>query len=185
MVETRGVWSILGAAGCAAVLLGGCAAQRKPAIPWATAILVRPVAPERNAQTAGEADPVPDLRLEIPPPPAPLTARSTPARPRSAVTTQSEGTRSERLATPQFVPELSAGESATLQRETEESLITAERNLASITGKPMNASQADLASKVRGFISDAREAASAGDWGRARTLATKAQVLSEQLTGSF
>lgn len=89
------------------------------------------------------------------------------------------------MAAPQIVPELSTGESESLQRETEESLNTAERNLSSVTGKSLNASQADLASKVRAFIGDAREAGRTGDWGRARTLATKAQVLSEQLTGTL
>ncbi|MHB8502052.1 MAG: hypothetical protein ACYDCG_15435 [Candidatus Acidiferrales bacterium] len=62
---------------------------------------------------------------------------------------------------------------------------TAERNLAAASGKSLNATQSDLASKVRGFISDAREAGRAGDWARARDLAQKAQVLSEQLTGSL
>ena len=33
-----------GALSSLAILLSGCAAQRKPAIPWTTAVLVRPVA---------------------------------------------------------------------------------------------------------------------------------------------
>ncbi|MGB2590457.1 MAG: hypothetical protein WBG02_19440 [Candidatus Acidiferrum sp.] len=183
-----GVWSCAAAAVCAAILLSGCAAQKKAAIPWATAILVRPAALQRTTQTTDAmdtGDPVPELRLEIPPLPAPLATRNVPARPRSVAPTQSEGARQEKLAPPQIVPELSAGESASLQRETEESLNAAERNLSSMAGKSLNATQSDLISKVRSFISDAREAARAGDWERARTLATKAQVLSEQLTGSL
>lgn len=183
--DARGVWTVLGAAACAAVLLSGCAAQRKTAIPWSTAILVRPIAPARDTQTTEAEDPVPDLRLEIPPLPAPLATRSAPARPRSAAPAQNEKAQQEKMAAPQIVPELSTGESESLQKETEESLNVAERNLSSATGKSLNASQADLASKVRAFIGDAREAGRAGDWGRARTLATKAQVLSEELTRSL
>jgi hypothetical protein len=72
-----------------------------------------------------------------------------------------------------------------LQRQTEQSLSAAERNLAATAGKSLNATQSDLASKVRSFISDAREAGRAGDWARARELAKKAQVLAEELAGSL
>jgi hypothetical protein len=87
--------------------------------------------------------------------------------------------------TPQIVPELSTQESASLQRETDQSLRFAEHNLAATSGKSLNATQLDLASKVRSFIVDAREAGKAGDWARARNLAKKAQVLSEELVGSL
>jgi hypothetical protein len=80
---------------------------------------------------------------------------------------------------------LSSQESASLQRQTEQSLSAAERNLAATAGKSLNATQSDLASKVRSFISDAREAGRAGDWARARELAKKAQVLAEELAGSL
>jgi hypothetical protein len=80
---------------------------------------------------------------------------------------------------------LSAQESVALQHETEQSLSTAERNLAASAGKSLNATQADLAAKVRNFIADAREAARAGDWALARTLAKKAQVLSDELVASL
>ena len=182
-----GVWSCFVTATCAAILLSGCAAQKKAAVPWATAILVRPVALQRTAQTmdaADSGDPVPELRLEIPPLPAPLASRIVPARPHSAVPTSSESAHAGKLSPPQIVPEMSAQQSASLQRETEDSLNAAERNLSSMAGKSLNAMQSDLISKVRSFISDAREAARAGDWERARTLATKAEVLSQQLTGS-
>ena len=91
----------------------------------------------------------------------------------------------EKTDNPQIVPELTTQESSALQRETNQSLSTAERNLAATTGKSLNATQSDLASKVRSFISDARDAGRAGDWERARDLAKKAQVLSEELTASL
>jgi len=42
-----------------------------------------------------------------------------------------------------------------------------------------------LISKITGFIKDAREAANIADWNRARSMAKKAQVLSEELAGSL
>ncbi|HEY6385967.1 MAG TPA: hypothetical protein VIX91_09820 [Candidatus Acidoferrum sp.] len=64
-------------------------------------------------------------------------------------------------------------------------MAAAERNLAAASGKSLSATQSDLASKVRSFISDARESGREGDWARARDLAKKAQVLSEELIGSL
>jgi hypothetical protein len=130
-------------------------------------------------------DPVPDLRLEIPPPPAPLASTPAPAKPRSIAPSANEKERSERREVPQIVPDLSTQESASLQRETEESLGVAERNLSATSGKSLNAMQVDLASKVRSFISDARDAGRTGDWSRARDLASKARILSEQLAGTL
>jgi len=186
-VMQRNTRIFLGALGSAAILLGGCAARRTPAIPWTTAVLVKPIAPQHPAAPGELTDPVPDLRLEIPPPPAPLAgAPSAPERPRIAVpspTTRIEPTR--RLPTPDIVPDLTSQQSASLQLKTEESLNSAEHNLAVASGRTLNATQSDLASKVRSFISDAREAGRAGDWARASDLAQKAQVLSEQLAGSL
>jgi len=71
------------------------------------------------------------------------------------------------------------------RQETNQNLSMAERNLAFVRGKTLNAVQTDLLSKIKGFLKDAREAAQAGDWKRARSLAKKAQVLSEELRGSF
>jgi len=52
-------------------------------------------------------------------------------------------------------------------------------------GKKLNATQLDMASKINGFLKDAREAAQSGDWGRARNLAKKAEVLSNDLVSSL
>ncbi len=171
--------------GSAAILAGGCAARKKPTIPWSTAVLVRPLVPEHPSTTGDLVDPVPDLKLEIPPPPAPFATRTAPARPRTFAPATSPSAAPVKPGTPQIVPELSTQESASLQRETDQSLRTADRNLAATSGKSLNAAQADLASKVRSFISDAREAGRAGDWSRARDLAKKAQVLSEELAASL
>jgi hypothetical protein len=178
---------LLGVIGFAAILLGGCAARKKPSIPWSTAVLVRPILPQHPSPTADMEVPPLDLGLEIPPPPAPLATRTPPApvRPRSIAPPPASSAPAGKPTAPQIVPELSTQESASLQRETEQSLTVAERNLAAAAGKSLNAMQSDVASKVRSFISDAREAGRAGDWVRARDLAKKAQVLSEELVGSL
>ncbi len=169
----------------AAILLSGCAARRRPAIPWSTAVLVRPNAPQPTSSGGAVEAPVPDVGMEMPPPPAPLAERTAPARPRSIEPASNEKAPAKKLEAPQIVPDLSAQESASLQHETEASLNVAGRNLSVAAGKSLNPTQADLASKVRSFISDAREAGRAGDWARALNLAKKAEVLSQQLAGSL
>ena len=84
-----------------------------------------------------------------------------------------------------IAPSLSAKETAVAQQQTNESLNIAEKNLAATRGKNLNAAQSDLVSKILGFMKDAREAEQITDWTRARSLAKKAQVLSEELAGSF
>jgi hypothetical protein len=170
--------------GSAAILASGCAARKKPSILWSTAVLVRPIVPQ-FAPAADVEDPVPDLRLEIPPEAPPLFMRSAPVRPRRVVPAPNQNSAPEKTDNPQIVPGLTTQEASSLQRETQQSLSSAERNLAATTGKSLNTTQSDLASKVRSFISDAREAGRTGDWERARDLAKKAQVLSEELAGSL
>jgi hypothetical protein len=176
----------LGVAGSAAILMSGCAARKQPTIPWSTAVLVRPIVPQHPAPTGDLEDPVPDLPLELPPPPAPLPTRTPPAPVRTRVApAPNPSPAGSKPDTPQIIPGLSSQESAALRQQTDQSLSSAERNLAATVGKSLNATQSDLASKVRSFISDARDAGRAGDWARARELAKKAQVLSEELVGSL
>jgi hypothetical protein len=84
-----------------------------------------------------------------------------------------------------IAPQLTPQESAAAQQQTNLSLGIAEKNLQSVHGKNLNAAQSDLVSKIRGFIKDTREAVQIADWSRARSLAKKAQVLSEELRGSL
>lgn len=179
---SRFVWFLA----AAAVALGGCAVQKKPAIAWRTAVLVRPLAPAGLGETEDATDP-PDLAFEIPADFAPLAvARSAPARPRvPAPAVARDVEPPAKPDTPQIVPELTAQESTALKKETEQSLGTAEHNIAASAGKRLNTTQLDLASKVRSFMADARAAGQAGDWPRARDLAKKAQVLSAELASSL
>jgi hypothetical protein len=84
-----------------------------------------------------------------------------------------------------LVPELSPQETAAAKQQFAESVTVVEKNLAAGRGKNLTAAQTDLVSKVNAFISEAREANGEGDWARARNLAKKAQILSEELVASF
>ena len=171
-----------------AFFLGGCIFRRKPAIPWATATQVRPTLQAHTASDDVDLQ-APQITLDL----ARLAAllapvRSAPPRPRTNLSTSPAASTpiadAEKPEAPSIAPQLTQQESAAAQQETNQSLDIAEKNLASTRGKRLSASQTDLVSKIRGFLKDAREAAQAGDWARARNFAKKAQVLSEELVRS-
>jgi hypothetical protein len=173
---------------CAAGVSGGCSIRKRPSIPWATAAQVRPVTPAPETHSAPE-DALPELRLELP---ASLNhlivVRSAPPPPRPRVNappSAGAGNDTEKLESPVLAPPITPQESAVAQQQTNQSLGIAEKNLALARGKNLNATQSDLVSKIRGFVKDAREAAQGADWSRARSLAKKAQVLSEELADSL
>jgi len=143
------------------------------------------ILPSPAPLTDASADPVPDLKLELPPPPSALTARSEPARPRVAPVAAPENTVSRKPEVHVIAPQLTPAETTSARQQMLASLNVAEKNLARSQGKRLNTTQADLAAKVKGFIGDARTAEHDGDWTRARSLATKAQVLSEELAASL
>jgi hypothetical protein len=162
--------------------------KKRPKIPWATAVQVRPVARANSAERSGASEDLgPELRFELPPFPNHLVfVRTAPPRPRSSTTpTANSGNDAEKLDAPMIAPQLTAQESAIAQQQTKQSLSIAEKNLQAARGKNLNAAQSDLVSKITGFIKDAREAARIADWSSARSLAKKAQVLSEELAGSL
>ena len=172
---------------CAAILMAGCAATKKrPTIPWSTAVLIKPTGLLQSAAAEDlGGDPVPDLQPEVPAFPLQLIPEKSAVRPRVAVSSPSVGRETAKPeAAPVIAPQLSPRESVEAQMQTGDSVSAAERNLASVRGKNLNAAQSDLVSKIEGFLKDARDAAKAGDWVRARSLAKKAQVLSEELVGS-
>ena len=171
-----------------AVLLSGCAQRQVKAktFPWSTAAMVRPrpfiVQPSADDQIE---EVLPDAELDVPPPPSPLVVvLSVPPRPRVPVVPSGQSA-SARPEPPQIVPELTAEETLAAQQQTNVSLSIAERNIGTARGRNLNTTQLDLASKVRSFITEAREAAHIGDWTRARNAAKKAQVLSEELASSL
>ncbi len=189
ILPTRSLCSAIVLLSCVSFLFGGCSIRKRPSVPWATAVQVRPAVQPRPATvSAVSEDPVPELRLELPPfPPRLFYVRSMPPRPRAGVAPANGGNETEKLEAPAPViaTQLTPQETSVAQQQTNQSLKVAEKNLQSARGKNLNAAQSDLVSKIKGFIKDAREAAQAGDWSRARSLAKKAQVLSEELVGSL
>jgi hypothetical protein len=174
-------------AGCAGALLSGCSARKRPAIPWAAAIQVRPTTQPRLAAGSDiSEDQVPDVRLEFPPFPLRLlTVRNAPPRPRGVTPSSgAAGNEAEKIEAPLITLQLTAEETAAAQQQTHQSLNIAEKNIEGARGKRLNSAELDLLSKIRGFIKDAREAAQGADWTRARSLSKKAQVLSEELLAS-
>ena len=176
--------------GLAVAVLGGCAAQKKTkaqSFPWATVKSVRPMLPSivTPSPDTTVSDFLPAFELEAPPPPSPLAEiQSMPQRPRVAVAPPGPNNPA-RPEAPQITPQLTAQEAAAAEQQTNVSLSIAERNIAASQGKSLNPTQSDLASKVRSFVTEAREAAHSGDWTRASNAAKKAQVLSEELARSL
>jgi hypothetical protein len=165
--------------------VAGCAERKVRAVPWATAVLVHPNAPVAHGNGSAEAeDLAPDFHLEPPPNNGKvLGARPMPARPHVAAPPQSENSNGGK--TQMLVPELSPQETAAARQQFAESAEIIEKNLALARRKRLTAVQNDLISKVNGFMTEAREAGGEGDWARARNLAKKAQILSEELVASL
>lgn len=163
--------------------------HRRPKVPWATAVQVHPTLQAHAAGGDGGDLDAPEIGLDL----APLVAmmvpiRSAPPRPHvapvPAPAASAPATEAEKPEAPTIAAQISKEELAAAQQETSQSLDIAEKNLASTRNKRLTAAQADLVSKIKGFLKDAREAVQAGDWARARNLAKKAQVLSEELVRS-
>jgi hypothetical protein len=174
---------------CALVLLlSGCAERKVKAkpFPWSTFAYTRPVAPPLEQRQIDDGDPLEDATLDVAPPPSSVTtARSVPARPRVFVGNSSQNDNGSKPDVPQIAPQLTAAEASAAQQQTSQSLGVAEHNIGSAEGKALNATQQDLASKVRSFMAEARDAANTGDWTRARAAAKKAEVLSQELASSL
>jgi hypothetical protein len=84
-----------------------------------------------------------------------------------------------------LAPQLSEQEIAVAQQQMNESVAIAQKNLSTAKGHRLNPTQSDLASKVNSFLQESKDAVREGDWTRARNLAKKAQVLSEELAQSL
>jgi hypothetical protein len=176
---------------CALQLISGCAERKKTPVSWRGAGLSRPIvpptvtAPKPRPLPDESVDPVPELQLELPPPPPLLAVHSAPARPRVAPAPAAENNAESKPEAPVIAPQMSDAEASAARQQMTSSINQAEKNLARSQGKTLNANQSDLAAKIKQFIGDAQSASREGDWTRARSLATKAQVLSEELASSL
>ena len=72
--------------------------------------------------------------------------------------------------------------SASPQKDTgNQMLVTTEANLKKIAGRQLSSDQQNMVNQIRQFVEQSKAAVGDGDLDRARTLAWKAQVLSEEL----
>jgi len=166
------------------VLCSACLVKKRPAAHFGTLMLAHPVIPSPKTEEA--LNEAPDLGLELAPMPSRLgPPRNPPARPKVAALPPAAPAAAGRPSEPTIVPELSTGELEAAKADAQASLDVAERNLAAARGKALNAAQADLASKIRGFLDVAREAIRNNDWHRATNMAKKAEVLSRELAGGL
>jgi hypothetical protein len=117
-------------------------------------------------------------------PPRLAAPRGGPAKPRVVAAAPVEAPAVEKTSEPMILPDLTAEQLNAAKSETQQSLDAAEAKLGETQGKQLNATQEDVASKVRGFMESAREAMKNGDWVRAKNQAKKAEVLAMQLTGN-
>ena len=180
-------WVFLASVFLVAVVFSGCAERKRPTLPWQTASIVHPRIPEISATDSDVAEEeAPELRLDLSPPEVnfPLGPNARPQRPRVPAP-QPAPVEPSKTQSPFVAPQLSAEESSTAQQQTMNSVAVAEKGLAAAQGKSLSPSQSDMASKITGFIADARAAGATGDWTGAQTLARKAQLLAEELVKSF
>lgn len=165
-----------------ALLCGGCLTRKPPTAHPGPMAFAHPIVPAAiSIESIGEA---PEIHVEITEPPKLVPVRSSPPKPRIAQTLPVEPAVAEKPADPVIVPDLSAEQLNSAKSEAEHSLEIAEWNLSRVQGKPLNSSQEDVASKVRGFLDTARDAMKNSDWQRAKNLAKKAEVLSHELVAS-
>ena len=169
-----------------ALLLSGCAKQQVRARPWSAAIAVRPRLASPLPTPPDLAEVVaPEFTLEFPPLPSPLSISRQPVRPRIPAQPAPETAGSSKPPAPMLEPELTPQEVASAQQQMNESISVAQRNLDAARGRRLNPTQADLTSKVISFLQESKQAVRDGDWTRAKNLAKKAQVLSEELAASL
>ena len=168
-------------------LLQGCAQKQVRVRPWASAIAVRPhlVHPTSSSPPDPAELEAPELSPERPLLPSPLSVSRQPVRPRVAAQPPPETVGSQKPPAPLLEPELTPQEVAVAQQQFNESTAIAQKNLSAAKGRSLNPTQADLTSKVAAFLQESKQAVSEGDWTRARNLAKKAQVLSEELAASL
>jgi outer membrane biosynthesis protein TonB len=81
----------------------------------------------------------------------------------------------------QLAPSMSAEQASNQRQNTTQLLTLTDANLKQISSRPMNSSQQDSISQIRQYMEQAKAAEQAGDLERARNLASKALLLSDDL----
>jgi hypothetical protein len=149
------------------------------------------VAPDTDAlppQPADAAPPVVPSDESAPPLSAIAKPKMPPAPPKPSTGQPSPEPATEAAAhppAPQISPSLSPAAQQNYERQTNDDVSVAERNLQQASGRQLNARQQDMLENVRNFLTQSRDASKGGDWARAQNLAQKARVLSVELVNSL
>jgi len=81
----------------------------------------------------------------------------------------------------QLAPGLTPEQASEQRAKTEQLLNASENNLYQLAGRTLNQNQQDTVGQIRNYMAGARSALKTGDPQRARNLAFKAQLLSDDL----
>jgi hypothetical protein len=162
----------------------GCFTKKPSAYRINPIVFARPIVP--TVLSDGPLEPPPDIPLDFSKtPPRLAPSRTGPARPKVATVPPPEPVDTEKPEEPLIVPELPPAQLNAAKSDAQHSLDAAETNLSQLKGKKLNATQLDVVSKVRGFMDSSREAMKTSDWVRAKNLAKKAEVLSQELMANL
>lgn len=81
----------------------------------------------------------------------------------------------------QLAPSLTEQQSSAQKQNISQLLTTTDANLKKLSGRQMNSTQQDTMAQIQQYVEQAKAATAAGDMERARNLAVKARLLSEEL----
>lgn len=141
------------------------------------------VAPDTDASPPQEADgPPPEVESNTEPPDLSAIPKMkmppAPPKPPAEQPAEQATVASAHPTAPQIAPQLSPGEQQAYERNVNDDLSVAERNVQQASGRQLNAVQQDLLAKARSWLEQARDASKSGDWARAQNLAHKARLAS-------
>jgi|SRR5690348_11056848 len=187
-------------AACLALSVAGCSRHRTVSLPPVTEapqpaqpVIIPPVDTTKPAATAPPAT-QPQTQIQ---PATTQTQPQTPAQVPPATTTppadappkadvpKKDSVEPPKPPAPQISPQLSPGDVAELQKQTNQFAGDAQKNLHRADGRDLNATQRDMVEKIHGFLNQVNEAMKAADWPRARNLSQKAYLLSVELANSL
>lgn len=142
----------------------------------------KPLAAATTTPTIAKAQPPATTQPAATPTPAAVAPVQTqPPAAQSPATTASAAPHPSSAASP--IGQLTEGDisgTAQVQEETEKLIASTERGLTGLQ-RPLNAQEQETAKQIKKFLQQAREALLAQDAGGAKTLATKASLLLEEL----
>ncbi|HEY6466735.1 MAG TPA: hypothetical protein VIY69_12130 [Candidatus Acidoferrales bacterium] len=181
-------------AGLTPLLSAGCAPKKvQAAVPSVTP----PIADARPMTIAPDTDATPPLEAQQTAPSLPAPAAKVPVdlaespvvppprRQTERLPENAEQDTSSRPEPPKIAPELSPSDQAAKQRQIEDDSAVATKNLQRVNNLQLNATQQDMADKIREALAEATDAGKTGDWVRAQNQAHRARSLSEALVQSL